>query len=116
MNIYKQQVVESETEDVESVDQESEKNTSASSNANLAFEGFYLSKQMKNNHRIAVLAVSVDKSHDSKKPNKHAFMTIYRPNTGLQPKQESSESLLKKYKRVGFFFKSYFSFQYQKIL
>ncbi len=63
-----------------------------SSNSNEP-QGFYLSNQVKNNHRIAIFALYQVKSN--------AF-GIYRPNTGLQVRQETLETLAKKYKRVSF--------------
>jgi hypothetical protein len=68
------------------------------------YEGFYISNQVKNKHRIALLAVSTEhnEKNNLKKSKKFAFLTIYRPNTGFQTKQETAESLLKKYKKVMF--------------
>jgi hypothetical protein len=47
------------------------------------------------NEKLAViLAVALSGSKNKK------IFTIYRPNTGLQPKTESLESLRRKYKKV----------------
>jgi hypothetical protein len=54
-------------------------------------QGFYLSNQIKNNHRIAIFALYQPKTNE---------FGIYRPNTGLQVRQETLETLGKKYKRV----------------
>ncbi len=62
------------------------------------YEGFYISNQVKNKHRIALLAVSSEKNDNKSK--KFSFLTIYRPNTGFQTRQETVESILKKYKKV----------------
>lgn len=66
-------------------------------------EGFYLSNQIKNNHRIAILAICAKNTNksDVKESNITSFC-IYRPNTGLQLRQETLETLLKKYKKVNF--------------
>ena len=70
-------------------------------------QGFYISNQTKNNHRIAVLAIpfiptlpNLSSNEDALKLSECLFLAIYRPNTGLQVRQETPESLLKKYKRV----------------
>jgi hypothetical protein len=57
--------------------------------------GFYISNQVKNGHRLAVLAISAQGLNEKTK----SFL-IYRPNSGLQSRQETPESLLKKYKYV----------------
>jgi hypothetical protein len=54
-------------------------------------QGFYLSNQIKNNHRFAIFA--------SFQMKNNAFC-IYRPNTGLQVRQETLETLGKKYRKV----------------
>lgn len=75
----------------------------------LGVDGFYISNQVKNNHRIPILAISSDslaKSGASNAPGEEkpkssvVYLSIYRPNTGLQVRQETPESLAKKYKRV----------------
>jgi hypothetical protein len=70
-------------------------------------QGFYISNQTKNNHRIAILAIpfipalpNLSSNEDASKLSECLFLAIYRPNTGLQVRQETPESLLKKYKRV----------------
>lgn len=64
-------------------------------------EGFWLSMQVRNNKKTAILAVMDDtskKGKDKKKDNKLFF--VYRPNTGQQVKQETLGELKKKYKKV----------------
>ncbi|GLH00308.1 Protein strawberry notch [Gryllus bimaculatus] len=69
-----------------------------------AYEGFYLSHQIRNNKQTAILAVAVGTSSSKKdgstKKDKEQFYTIYRPNTGLQLRQETLGELEKKYKKV----------------
>ncbi|KAF5281855.1 hypothetical protein FQR65_LT14499 [Abscondita terminalis] len=66
-----------------------------------AKEGFYLSHQIRNNKHTAILAVEFDtgikKKNESKKDQMYY---VYRPNTGLQFRQESLAELEKKYKKV----------------
>nr|XP_053635221.1 LOW QUALITY PROTEIN: protein strawberry notch homolog 1-like [Cherax quadricarinatus] len=63
-------------------------------------EGFYLSHQVRNNKKTAVLAV-LEPSPANKKREKNARVFIlYRPNTGMQMKQEPYSDLKKKYKKV----------------
>ena len=71
-------------------------------------QGFYVSNQVKNNHRIAILAVN---SKSLKKLNclngniddsNLTSFCIYKPNTGLQVRQETLETLNKKYKKVSY--------------
>ncbi|XP_045618673.1 protein strawberry notch homolog 1 isoform X2 [Procambarus clarkii] len=63
-------------------------------------EGFYLSHQVRNNKKTAVLAV-LEPSPANKKRDKNARVFIlYRPNTGMQMKQEPYSDLKKKYKKV----------------
>ncbi|XP_042225091.1 protein strawberry notch homolog 1-like isoform X1 [Homarus americanus] len=63
-------------------------------------EGFYLSHQVRNNKKTAVLAV-LEPSPVNKKRDKNSRMFIlYRPNTGMQMKQEPYSDLKKKYKKV----------------
>lgn len=75
-------------------------------------EGFYLSHQVRNNKRTAILAVEIEaptlptqQQNNKKKdktPNKKDIMfQIYRPNTGLQVRHESLAEIEKKYKKVG---------------
>ncbi|XP_046980901.1 protein strawberry notch isoform X1 [Schistocerca americana] len=66
-------------------------------------EGFYLSHQIRNNKQTAILAVAVGTPKGKKENDKKAkdqFYTIYRPNTGLQLRQETLGELEKKYKKV----------------
>lgn len=69
-----------------------------------SYEGFYLSHQIRNNKQTAILAVAVGTSNkkegSSSKKDKDQFYTIYRPNTGLQLRQESLGEMEKKYKKV----------------
>ncbi|XP_018017597.1 protein strawberry notch homolog 1 isoform X2 [Hyalella azteca] len=64
-------------------------------------EGFYVSHQVRNNKKTAVLAVceTEDKNTEKKDKNSRLFV-LYRPNTGLQMKQEPYSDLKKKYKKV----------------
>ncbi|XP_015375524.1 PREDICTED: protein strawberry notch [Diuraphis noxia] len=69
-------------------------------------EGYYLSHQIRNNKSTAVLALLADnsankKGETTKTPSKKDIMfTIFRPNTGLQLRQESLSELEKKYFKV----------------
>lgn len=72
-------------------------------------QGFYISNQAKNNHRIAILAVPyvattptalINGDSEPEKISDCSVLSVYRPNTGLQVRQETPEFLLKKYKRV----------------
>lgn len=64
-------------------------------------EGFYLSHQIRNNKHTAILAVAVDTGVKKKPESKKEQMYyVYRPNTGLQFRQESLAELEKKYKKV----------------
>lgn len=68
-----------------------------------AKEGFYLCHQVRNSKQTAILAVAVESSGSSKKKGskeKDALYAVYRPNTGLQLKQETIGELEKKYKKV----------------
>ncbi|XP_049824362.1 protein strawberry notch isoform X2 [Aethina tumida] len=65
------------------------------------YEGFWLSHQIRNNKHTAILAVKFETGTSKKKESKKDQMyTVYRPNTGLQFKQESLAELEKKYKKV----------------
>lgn len=59
-------------------------------------EGFYLSAQARNNRKTAILAVA-DTSRS--KGGKGKLFRVYRPNTGLQAKQETLEELKSKYQK-----------------
>ncbi|XP_030749035.1 protein strawberry notch isoform X2 [Sitophilus oryzae] len=69
------------------------------------YEGFWVSHQARNAKHTAILAVAVDggttgstkKKSESKKEQMYS---VYRPNTGLQFRQESLAELEKKYKKV----------------
>ncbi|XP_050314396.1 protein strawberry notch isoform X2 [Anthonomus grandis grandis] len=68
-------------------------------------EGFWVSHQVRNGKNTAILAVAVDggtTSGNKKKSEskKEQMFSIYRPNTGLQFRQESLAELEKKYKKV----------------
>nr|CAD7432398.1 unnamed protein product [Timema monikensis] len=69
-------------------------------------EGFYLSHQIRNSKQTAILTVEVEapksggSKKESEKSKKDQLYTIYRPNTGLQLRQESLGELEKKYKKV----------------
>ncbi|GBN53243.1 Protein strawberry notch 1 [Araneus ventricosus] len=57
-------------------------------------EGFYLSSQARNNRKTAILAVA---DSGKSKSDKGKLFRVYRPNTGLQAKQETLEELKSKY-------------------
>ncbi|XP_074000099.1 protein strawberry notch isoform X3 [Rhodnius prolixus] len=69
-------------------------------------EGFYLSHQIRNGKQTAILAEAIESSGSGKSVKKGAegkkdqLYTIYRPNTGLQLRQETLGELEKKYKLV----------------
>jgi len=67
-------------------------------------EGFWLSHQVRNGKKTAILAVMDEGSRNPKKgkENKEAnkLFFVYRPNTGQQVKQETLTELKKKYKKV----------------
>ncbi|KAL0818579.1 hypothetical protein ABMA28_009017 [Loxostege sticticalis] len=64
-------------------------------------EGFYLSQQARNNKYTAVLCVAAPSPTKKEKLSKREQMFhIYRPNTGLQLRQESLAEIEKKYKKV----------------
>ncbi|XP_057319097.1 protein strawberry notch-like isoform X4 [Microplitis mediator] len=62
-------------------------------------EGFYLSHQIRNGKQTAILAVAVDNGKKKTEKKDQLYM-VYRPNTGLQLRQESLGELEKKYKKV----------------
>ncbi|XP_011177032.1 protein strawberry notch isoform X2 [Zeugodacus cucurbitae] len=74
------------------------------------FEGFYVSHQVRNGKRTAILAVEIEtpqtqqQSQNKKKEKgvskKDIMYQVYRPNTGLQIRHESLAELEKKYKKV----------------
>ena len=66
-------------------------------------EGFWLSHQVRNGKKTAILAIMDEsakkgKKKDAKDGSKLFF--VYRPNTGQQVKQETLTELKKKYKKV----------------
>ena len=65
-------------------------------------EGFWISHQVRNNKKTAVLAVLTEgKSKDKQKNSKKdKLFNIYRPNTGQAVKVETLTDLKKKYKKV----------------
>ncbi|XP_055854462.1 protein strawberry notch isoform X2 [Episyrphus balteatus] len=72
-------------------------------------EGFYLSHQLRNNKRTAILAIEIEaitpqqqqkKKGDTKPSKKDIMFQVYRPNTGLQVRPESLAEIEKKYKKV----------------
>lgn len=76
-------------------------------------EGFWLSHQVRNAKHTAILAIAVDTggggsgggggsttTKPKKENKKDQLFLVYRPNTGLQFRQESLAELEKKYKKV----------------
>ncbi|CAK9823503.1 Protein strawberry notch homolog 1 [Anthophora retusa] len=63
-------------------------------------EGFYLSHQIRNGKQTAILAVAVDTGKKKSESKKDQLFMVYRPNTGLQLRQETLGELEKKYKKV----------------
>merc|ERR1712241_55422 len=69
--------------------------------ASTEFEGFWLSHQVRNGKKTAILAVMDEQGKRNKKlkeGGKQYF--VYRPNTGQQVRQETLVELKKKYKKV----------------
>ena len=68
-------------------------------------EGFWLSHQVRNGKKTAILAIQTEETGKKSKKGKEGkdsskvFM-VYRPNTGQQVKQETLAELKKKYKKV----------------
>ena len=68
-------------------------------------EGFWLSHQVRNGKKTAILAIldeqgkKTKRGREREKEGKQMFF-VYRPNTGQQVKQESLAELKKKYKKV----------------
>merc|ERR1712227_953864 len=68
-------------------------------------EGFWLSHQVGNGKKTAILAIldeqgkKTKRGREREKEGKQMFF-VYRPNTGQQVKQESLAELKKKYKKV----------------
>ncbi len=68
-----------------------------------ADEGFYLSHQVRNNKKTAVLAVAMERKHRTSASSRfktEKTFVIYRPNTGQQVRQETLSDLKKKYLKV----------------
>ncbi|XP_014483079.1 PREDICTED: protein strawberry notch-like isoform X2 [Dinoponera quadriceps] len=63
-------------------------------------EGFYLSHQIRNGKQTAILTVMVDTGKKKSESKKDQIYMVYRPNTGLQLRQETLGELEKKYKKV----------------
>ncbi|KAJ8954252.1 hypothetical protein NQ318_005848 [Aromia moschata] len=65
-------------------------------------EGFWLSHQVRNGKHTAILSVAVEEGagKTKKESKKDQMFSVYRPNTGLQFRQESLAKLEKKYKKV----------------
>ncbi|XP_055700291.1 protein strawberry notch isoform X1 [Phlebotomus papatasi] len=67
-------------------------------------EGFYLSHQTRNGKQTAILVCFVEtagvKKKKDEKKKKDILCQIYRPNTGLQFRQESLAEIEKKYKKA----------------
>lgn len=63
-------------------------------------EGYYLSHQIRNGKQTAILACAVENGKKKSEGKKDQLYMIYRPNTGLQMRQESLGELEKKYKKV----------------
>ena len=69
--------------------------------ASTEWEGFWLSHQVRNGKKTAILAIMDEQGKRSKKMKeggKQYF--VYRPNTGQQVRQEVLAELKKKYKKV----------------
>ena len=83
-------------------DQALEKEKECASTEN---EGFWLSHQVRNGKKTAILAIldeqgkKTKRGREREKEGKQMFF-VYRPNTGQQVKQESLAELKKKYKKV----------------
>ena len=77
--------------------QEKEKECSSTEN-----EGFWLSHQVRNGKKTAILAIMDETGKKMKKGKAEGkgLYFVYRPNTGQQVKQESLAELKKKYKKV----------------
>ena len=67
-------------------------------------EGFWLSHQVRNGKKTAILALMDEGSRHQKKgkekKDSSKLFYVYRPNTGQQVKQETLAELKKKYKKV----------------
>lgn len=56
--------------------------------------------QVRNNKKTAVLAVLEPSATNKKREKNSRMFILYRPNTGMQMKQEAYSELKKKYKKV----------------
>ena len=64
-------------------------------------EGFWLSHQVRNGKKTAILAILDEQGKKTKKGKEGGkLFFVYRPNTGQQVKQETLAELKKKYKKV----------------
>lgn len=67
-------------------------------------EGFWLSHQVRNTKKTAILAIMDESTRNAKKgkekKDSSKLFFVYRPNTGQQVKQETLAELKKKYKKV----------------
>jgi len=67
-------------------------------------EGFWLSHQVRNQKKTAILAIMDESTRNPKKgkekKDSSKLFFVYRPNTGQQVKQETLAELKKKYKKV----------------
>ena len=69
--------------------------------ASTEFEGFWLSHQVRNGKKTAILAIMDEQGKRGKKGKEGAKQYfVYRPNTGQQVRQEVLAELKKKYKKV----------------
>lgn len=57
-------------------------------------DGYYLSNQSRNGKKTAILVICQSRS------KKRSLFSVYRPNTGLQSKQDTLEDIRKKYRKV----------------
>ena len=84
-------------------DQALEKNDEAATTDD---EGFWLSHQVRNGKKTAILAIQTEetgkKSKKGQGKDSSKVFMVYRPNTGQQVKQETLAELKKKYKKVGY--------------
>jgi len=66
-------------------------------------QGFWLSHQVRNSKKTAILAIMAESTKTKKgkeKKDSSKLFFVYRPNTGQQVKQETLAELKKKYKKV----------------
>ena len=65
-------------------------------------EGFWLSHQVRNGKKTAILAIMDETGKKGAKDGSKLFF-VYRPNTGKQVKQETLAELKTKYKKVKYY-------------